>query len=415
MHIYRPEGARIPIKVWMSREEYEALGVKEQAEHLAMLPFAFHHIALMPDAHVGYGMPIGGVLAAKGYVVPNAVGVDIGCGMRFVHTDIDADEFLAARTKKGESLLEAIIADIGRRVPVGFAHHSKPQDSQVLSDSIELQRVLESNSNETASLLAGLEEFQTALGTLGGGNHFIEIQCSDDSKVCIMIHTGSRNLGKAVCDTFNKAAVRMNGRYFSQIPRDWDLAFLPLSDSLGDDYLRWMFLAQAYAKENRQKIMDQIKASFHDLASDALKAPVAFSEDLDVHHNYATWENHFGENVLVHRKGAILARQGMRGIIPGAMGTPSYIVEGLGNPESFTTASHGAGRKMSRRQAMQTFKPEDIRPDFVLSTESVEDVLSEWKEAYKNIDDVLANEADLVRPVLKVTTLGVIKAKDDRR
>ncbi|EAX47490.1 protein of unknown function UPF0027 [Thermosinus carboxydivorans Nor1] len=373
---------RIPIKCWTDDIEDECL---KQANNLANLPFAFHHIALMPDCHSGYGMPIGGVLAAHNVVVPNAVGVDIGCGMVAVKTS--AKEITTEQIKK-------ILGKAREVIPVGFNHHKEPQASDVFKEA----------PSHIPIIRQELQSAKYQLGTLGGGNHVIEIQKGDDGFIWLMLHSGSRNLGKKVADYFNKKAVELNKKWRAEVPKEWDLAFLPANTEEGQNYIEAMNFCLAFAYANRSKMMDRFIEIFYDITG---HTPV---EQIDVHHNYAALEKHYGEKVWVHRKGAIRMRKGEIGIIPGSMGTPSYIVEGLGNPESFHSASHGAGRKMSRRKANEVITEE-------MAQEAMKGIVfgrfngkyDECPQAYKDIDEVIANELDLIKPLVKLVPLGVMK------
>jgi tRNA-splicing ligase RtcB len=372
---------RLPIKMWLEVIDDKTLA---QARNLANLPFAFKWVALMPDAHLGYGMPIGGVLATEGVVVPNAVGVDIGCGMVAVKTSLM--EIDVATVKQ-------VMGLIRQCVPVGFNHQAGPQEwSQWL-----LAPDLEVVQQQLASAAC-------QLGTLGGGNHFIEIQMGDDGHVWLMIHSGSRNFGLKVAGYYHSAAKAMCARWHSDIP-DPDLSFLPLDTREGREYLSAMSFCLDFAHANRDHMAQQ---AMHCLTS----ITQAFVFDtINVHHNYAATEEHFGRHVLVHRKGAVKALMGQPGIIPGSMGSPSYIVRGLGNPEAFNTSSHGAGRRMGRKEAIRTLVLEDEQAKMegvVHGLRTAKD-LDEAPGAYKSIDDVMAQQQDLVEVVVKLRPLGSIK------
>ncbi|HZK04123.1 MAG TPA: RtcB family protein [Bacteroidaceae bacterium] len=375
-----------PIKCWLDNIEESALA---QANNLANLPFTFKHVALMPDCHVGYGMPIGAVLATKDVVIPNAVGVDIGCGMCAVSTNL--------KDIPKDKLLE-IVNKIKRSVPVGFKHQKEPQDIALMPVCDERHPIVN-------------KEFYSArhqLGTLGGGNHFIEIQKDNDGVVWIMNHSGSRNLGKKVADHYNKEAVKLNERWFSKVEKSMELAFLPIDTEQGKQYLNEMQYCIDFALANRKLMMERIKACFAKVLTD-----VSFGDMINIAHNYAAFENHFGCNVIVHRKGATYAGQGNIGIIPGSQGTKSYIVRGLGNPESFFSCSHGAGRRMGRKEAQRKL---DLKSEIKLMEEkgiihgikTVSD-LDEAASAYKDIDVVMQNQQDLVEIVVELSPLAVIK------
>lgn len=389
----------IPIKYWAERKNDFEEGVWEQAFNLAGLPFAYKHIALMPDAHQGYGMPIGGVLATERAIIPNAVGVDIGCGMRAVRTNllrIDSDA------------LKRIMRGIRKRIPTGFNHHDEKQDEGYMPDTCpcELSQVV----------YAQYESARKQIGTLGGGNHFIEIQQeeTDDKYIWIMIHSGSRNLGYKVAKFYNDLAQGLNELYFSRVPKKHQLAFLPVGSEDMENYIEEMQYCVAFAEANRALMMRRIK----EIIVDAFGSDgdfVLFSNEIDVPHNYVVRENHFNKNVWVHRKGAIRARKGDAGIIPGSQGTSSYIVEGLGNPESFCSCSHGAGRVMSRTQARESLNLEEEKKllsdkGIIHSIRNKKD-LDEASSAYKDIDTVMENQKDLVKIKVKLNPLAVIKGE----
>lgn len=380
-------GTRLPAKMWLDDVEDSCLA---QIIDLASLPFAFKHIAIMPDAHAGKGMPIGGVLATKGVVVPNAVGVDIGCGMCAVKTSLKASEL--ERTD-----LTGVMRHIRKTIPLGFDHQVKAVDESLLPDlDLESLPFLKDKKN------AMLKE----IGTLGGGNHFIEIQrdtATDD--VWAMIHSGSRHVGLTVANHYNKLAEYWCERWHADtLP---GLAFLPIETELGKDYMREMEFCVALALANRKAMMDRVMEGFS-----MLRPGVEFEPVINIAHNYAAWENHFGQNVIVHRKGATRARAGEIGIIPGSMGTKSYIVEGLGNPDSFMSCSHGAGRRMSRSEAFRTLSLE--QECAAMDAKGLihgmrKNGLDEAPSAYKDIEQVVALESDLVRPIVELAPLAVIK------
>jgi len=375
------------IKSWCDAPEEGAI---EQAKNISRLPFAFRQICLMPDAHQGYGMPIGGVMATEGVIVPNAVGVDIGCGMCAVKTSLTAISV---------DSLKKIMGEIRRRIPLGMNRHKERQAVELLPGC---------TSNDMPVVLSEYEKARAQVGTLGGGNHFIEIQKGDDSHIWIMVHSGSRNLGKQVADHYNKKAVAFNERYFRQVLKGRDLAFFPMSSSEGQLYLHEMQYCVDFALANRKLMMDRIIAIFRETVG-----PVTFEPMINIAHNYARIENHFGREVLVHRKGATSALEGETGIIPGSQGTSSYIVRGKGNPESFMSCSHGAGRKMGRKQAERTLNLEEEKKrlddkGIIHALRGVGD-LDEAAGAYKDIDVVMAEQADLVDILVRLEPLGVVK------
>lgn len=374
---------RHPIKLWLDDIESGAL---EQAKNLANLPFVFKHIAIMPDAHQGYGMPIGGVMATRGVVIPNAVGVDIGCGMCAVRTSLTE-----------VSNLDLLMQGIKGWIPVGFNKHNKPQDEGLMPSMGQCEIVCREYENALRSL-----------GTLGGGNHFIEIQKEARGYIWIMVHSGSRNLGYKIAQHYNKIAVELNQRWHTEVPKAWGLAFLPLDTEIGKAYMREMSYAVEYALANRKLMMDRITSIFS-----SCFPGIVYDDMINIAHNYATMENHFRTNVMIHRKGATMARAGQLGIVPGSQGTKSYIVEGLGNPDSFMSCSHGAGRVMGRKQAQRELdlETEKKRLDDQGILHSIKEVsdLDEASGAYKSITEVMANQNDLVRIVATLRPLGVIK------
>jgi len=394
----KAEDTRVPIKSWCDPIEAEAL---QQAKNLANLPFTFKHVALMPDCHTGYGMPIGGVLATNGVVVPNAVGVDIGCGMAFVQTNVPADALLGDK-----ETLTSFVEHIKEEVPVGFNHHTKPVEWTGFYGAPDTQPVNQE-----------LDAATYQLGTLGGGNHFIELQESDSGFLCLMVHSGSRNFGYKIAKYYNKLAQKLCKMWYSNIPEfkgEGGLAFLPIESSEAKEYMASMNFALSFAQESRARMLaiafksleGALHGYFHNLEA---------TKEVNIHHNFAAWEHHSGKNVIVHRKGATKATKGLEGIIPGSMGTPSYIVRGLGNKDSFESCSHGAGRKMSRSAASKRLTIQDVRNAMGEITFEIgkdrkgRPDLSEAPQAYKDIDEVIEAERDLVEVLIKLKPLAVVK------
>mgnify|MGYP001339362563 CR=1 FL=1 len=381
---------KIPLMLWLDTLEEEAL---LQARHLANLPCAFHHVAIMADAHVGYGMPIGGVLATVGAVIPNGVGVDIGCGMQAVRTDL---------VELAQPDLKKILAALRDAVPLGFKHHNKPRPAEVLPDPGDLDRDL--------PVVAG--EFESArrqVGTLGGGNHFIEIQQGNDQRIWLMVHSGSRNLGYKVAGHYNELAVRLAKKMGTDaIPKEWQLAMLPLASPEGQRYLREMEYCVAFARANRTEMM----AALREIVA-AITGCDQFAAPIDVAHNYAAREMHFFREVWVHRKGATRAFLGEYGIIPGCQGSRSYIVRGLGNPQSFMSCSHGAGRVLGRKQAQRVLnlqeEKEKLDKRHILHSLRHRSDLEEAPGAYKDIGEVIANQLDLIEVAVELQPLAVLK------
>ena len=407
---------KVPIKLWLDEIEEGAL---KQATNLANLPFVFKHIAIMPDSHQGYGMPIGGVMATKGVVVPNAVGVDIGCGMCAVKTSLT--ELSQEQIKKFFGGSKDYHGGIRNQVPVGCKHHSKKQDINLMPFVYQIQKYAIENGyielpcEEIYPILHS--EYLSALkqiGTLGGGNHFIEIQKGSDGYIWIMIHSGSRNLGYKVAKHYNNIAKELNRNWYSQVSKQVDLAFLPLDSEEGQSYLREMNYCVEFALANRKLMMYNIGDIFrNEFGVDSLPTNNLCNKMINIAHNYAIMENHFGSNVMVHRKGATSAREGQLGIIPGSQGTKSYIVKGKGNPESFNSCSHGAGRTMSRTKARNELNLEKeitkLDKQGIVHSIRHKNDLDEASSAYKPIDVVMKNQEDLVEIVVELTPLGVIK------
>ena len=379
----------VPIKLWLDDIEEEPL---QQAKNLANLPFVFKHISIMPDSHLGYGMPIGGIMATKDVVVPNAVGVDIGCGMCAVKTSIQ--EF------KSVDILKKIMGEIRKAVPVGFKHHKKGQD----------RCWMPSDNNLPINSIV-FKEYSSALrqvGTLGGGNHFIEIQKGDDNHIWIMIHSGSRNIGFKVAKYYNDLAKELNETWYTSVPKEWQLAFLPTDSIEGKSYIAEMKYCVKFAESNRKLMMTSVIDVFDNNINN-----VEFDEIINIPHNYAELEHHFGKNVMVHRKGATKAYADQLGIVPGSQGTHSYIVKGKGETQSFKSCSHGAGRRMGRKEAQKKLNIDDEKKILnnigVIHSIRNEKDLDEAPSAYKDIDVVMENQKDLVDIVVKLKPLGVIK------
>lgn len=384
--IYDEKNQLVPMKVWMKSLDDLEEGALKQAMNLTVLPFVHHHVVIMPDAHQGYGMPIGGVMAAKDVVVPYAVGLDIGCGVCAAQTRIHSDDY-------SNELLHLHIKRITKAVPQGFNWHKKKQSDPVFDEIPDDIDIVQREA----------QNVRYQLGTLGGGNHFIEIQRDKEGWIWIMIHCGSRNFGKQIAESFHKRAVKFCKDNNEKLPTS-ELSFLPLDNPIGNNYMRAMNWALKFAKANRRRIMENILEIFGESPA----------QMIDIHHNYAAVERHFDAEVILHRKGAVNAEKGMRGLIPGSMGIHSYIVEGLGNPESFCSSSHGAGRRMGRNEARRRIQAEDVlrrmnELNIAVFTATRKDIPEEAPEAYKNIDEVMENQSDLVKIINVLNPLGVIK------
>jgi tRNA-splicing ligase RtcB (3'-phosphate/5'-hydroxy nucleic acid ligase) len=387
-------GGRLPVRSWAIDADDATIA---QALDLANLEVAREHVALMPDAHVGFGMPIGGVVLTDGAVVPYAVGVDIGCGVAFARTD------LVWRRTLAPEALHAVLRRIERDVPTGFSVHRRPQ--------VDVDGMIDLVGLEPPPSIARpwLDRAAASLGTLGGGNHFLEVQRDDDDRVCFMLHSGSRNLGKQVCDEFVRRARLACSRARRVLPNH-DLAYLRFGeDPDAEAYWAAMTWAMAWAALNRRTMMERAEAAFR------AHAPVrSFERVGDVHHNYASEETHGGVRGIVHRKGAVRATAGETVFVPGSMGTASYVGVGLGNPESFETCQHGAGRALGRHEAMRRKSSAEVFAemaalDIVLRSGEPRTAAEEAPFAYKDIDAVMAASSDLVRPVARLRPLGVVK------
>lgn len=380
-----------PVKIWTDKVEESAM---RQIENLTTLPFLFHHLAIMPDVHTGMGMPIGGVLACKDAVIPNAVGVDIGCGMCAVKTNWKVSEIPTNVLRK------EIMKGIRERIPLGREHHKEAQDEKYLPEGHDIDK-MEIVKRRQQSILH-------EVGTLGGGNHFIELQKDEEDMLWIMIHSGSRNLGKQVGDYYNKIAEVLNARWHSVVSPDIRLPFLARESKEFGMYWKEMKYCVDFALCNRKLMMERIE----EVIADSLKG-IEFEPMINIAHNYAAMEHHFGADVIVHRKGATLAREGVIGIIPGSQGTASYIVEGLGNPESFCSCSHGAGRVLSRTMAIKTLDMKQemaqLEAKGIIHAIRNQDDMQEASGAYKDIEEVIANELDLVKIKTRLLPIAVIK------
>lgn len=398
MQITREEGAR-PIKNWAKDIEAQAL---QQAKNLARLPFiAPQGVALMPDAHAGKGSTIGSVIATEKAIIPAAVGVDLGCGMNAVRLSLKAADL--------PDSLAAIRAQIERDVPLGAGGRHQ-RESDVQANALRLPPI-DDMPESVAEVFGGaryraMDKAAPQLGTLGSGNHFIELCLDENQDVWIMLHSGSRGIGNMIGTYFIERAKRRMEQFFITLP-DGDLAYLPEDTDDFRDYMAAVGWAQNYALENRKLMMEKVIAALR------RHIPVEFTitqEAINCHHNYVDRENHFGRNMWVTRKGAIRARDGDLGIIPGSMGQRSYIVRGKGNPDSYCSCSHGAGRAMSRAQARRSFSLTDL----IAQTSGVEcrkddAVLDEIPGAYKDIDQVMASQTDLVEVVHTLKQVMCVK------
>ena len=388
---------KVPVKIYTDDIDLKAM---KQLANIAELPFIHSHVAAMPDVHLGIGATVGSVIPTLGAIIPAAVGVDIGCGMNAVRLSLKAEHL--------PDSLRQVRSSIEKAVPVGFAQHRKdpvPQ-SKTVALHAGLERIIEAHG--AIGKMIQKQKFRKwvrQLGTLGGGNHFIELCLDENDDVWIMLHSGSRGIGNQI------------GRYFIDLAKkdmrdqlgniaDKNLAYFTEGAVHFDDYVYAVSWAQDYAMENRRQIMRQVV----DALRKVLPAFEATKEAINCHHNYVSREFHFGADVYVTRKGAIRAGRGELGIIPGSMGVKSYIVRGLGSEQSFFSCSHGAGRRMSRTQARKQYNSDDL----VAQTEGVEcrvdgGVVDEIPAAYKDIDTVMSNQSDLAEVVHTLKQVVCVK------
>jgi tRNA-splicing ligase RtcB len=390
--------AKVPVKIWSDIETVESSAL-DQLTNTANLPFVFKHVAAMPDLHVGHGAVVGSVIATKGAVCPAAVGVDIGCGMMALRTDLDP--------KVVQDKITAIRLSIERSIPVGH------ESNRNLTKSVEGWKLW--NNWDTLSVLGQDKDrttmwkrAQSQLGSLGGGNHFIEVCLDTSGAVWVMLHSGSRNVGKVIAERHMDKAKDLMKQMFISLP-DPELAYFAQGTTEFTNYLADVEWCQEYAAQNRREMMERV---LKDLSYAVHGEPAAIEVDFKVncHHNYISKEHHYGENVLVTRKGAVRARRDDLGIIPGSMGTKSYIVKGLGNEESFCSCSHGAGRRMSRGAAKRTFTLQDLESQTAgVECRKDEGVLDEIPGAYKDLDVVMANQTDLVEILHELKQIMVVK------
>ena len=408
----------------------------EQMQALTSLTFV-KHAALMPDAHMGMMMPIGGVIACDNVIIPTAVGVDIGCGMGAIKTSLTKDQL------EDMSLRRKLLNALKKEIPVGFTHNSPVRMDKIRTEYLDKRdyelniscdreffplfdkkdKPSEINSWDLNSKF--FDATLSQLGTLGGGNHFLEFQHDEDGAVWVMVHSGSRNIGKRVCDFFDNLAKTLNKKWHSETIEG--LSYFPADSREGQEYLKWMQASLDFAYLNRRVMLECTKGVIREEFPDVEFITDSVVNDaengiINIHHNFASLENHFGKNYWIHRKGATWAKEGMTGLIPGSMGTNSYVVKGLGNPRSMMSCSHGAGRKMGRRafnrmMADQLHEVEESLKGIVYprwgkigfgKDKGLLDV-SESPMAYKDIDTVMSNQLDLVTPVVKLYPMMCLK------
>jgi len=390
--------ARVPIKIWSDLHKVESAAL-DQLTNTANLPFVFKHVSAMPDVHLGHGATVGSVIATKGAICPAAVGVDIGCGMMAVKTNLDY--------KVVQDNIAKIRHSIERSVPVGHESNKKIVTSVSRWNGWATYNNLHAAQKHAKSKeLFGRAQHQ--LGTLGGGNHFIEVCLDLENNVWLMLHSGSRNIGKSLAEMHMYDAKAEMKKMFINLP-DPDLAYFVEQTVAFDQYMQDLEWAQAYALENREEMMRRVLKDVS-YAVHGEDGKVGQLMVVNCHHNYVSRENHYGENVLVTRKGAVRARKGDLGIIPGSMGAKSFIVRGLGNDESFHSCSHGAGRIMSRTAAKKQFSLADLQAQTAgVECRKDEGVLDEIPGAYKDIDEVMSNQLDLVEVVAQLKQIMCIK------
>lgn len=382
------ETEHVPVKIWSNDVEEEAM---KQLQNTARLPFVFKHVAAMPDVHFGIGATVGSVIATKGAICPAAVGVDIGCGMMAAKLPLDY--------KRVTDKLPELRHSIERSIPVGHNGNSK------ILPEVEQWQGWERYPPVTDRSI--FQKAYSQMGSLGGGNHFIEICLDKENNVWVMLHSGSRAIGNKLAQRHIEKAKGIMKQMFIALP-DPDLAYFAEGTPEFEAYIFDVKWCQDYAYHNRREMMRRILKDLGYMFNEGNRIEPLM--EVNCHHNYLEREHHFGENVIVTRKGAVLARLNHLGIIPGSMGTRSYIVKGLGNPESFDSCSHGAGRRMSRTKARQTFTVEDLAAQ-TAGVECRKDigVLDEIPGAYKDIDTVMANQADLVEVVAELKQVLCVK------
>lgn len=392
-------GARLPVKAWTRGVQVED-SARQQLLNLASMPFIHKHVAAMPDVHWGMGATVGSVIATKGAIIPAAVGVDIGCGMMAQRTNLTARDL--------PDNLHALRTAIEERVPHGRTDNGGVNDRGAWGEDQELPVELASElaviADRHPDIARAASRASRHVGTLGTGNHFIEVCLDEEQRVWIMLHSGSRGIGNRIGSYFIERAKKEMERWFISVP-DVDLAYFPEGSELFDEYTRAVHWAQSFARWNRVTMM---RAASEALAT--IRPFTCDSEAVNCHHNYVERENHFGANVWLTRKGAVRAREGDLGIIPGSMGAKSFIVRGKGNPESFCSCSHGAGRAMSRAEAKRRFTIADHEAATVgVECRKDAEVIDETPAAYKSIDAVMAAQSDLIEVVHTLKQVVCVK------
>ncbi|MBW3117366.1 RtcB family protein [Providencia rettgeri] len=393
----------VPVKMWTNGVPVDPKAVT-QLQNTAKMPFIFKHLAVMPDVHVGKGSTIGSVIPTKGAIIPAAVGVDIGCGMIAVRTSLTASDL--------PDSLQNIRFAIESAVPHGRTTHRHGRDKGAWHRTPDIVDTHWAHLDEEFKRicdkypkLRGTNHYNH-LGTLGTGNHFIELCLDEQDRVWVMLHSGSRGVGNAIGNLFITLAQKDMQQHIANLP-DRDLAYFEEGSMHFNDYMEAVGWAQDFARHNREVMMHRVLEA---LSREIPKPFITEQEAVNCHHNYVQKEQHFGEEILVTRKGAVSARKGQMGIIPGSMGAKSFIVRGLGDEESFCSCSHGAGRVMSRTEAKKRFSVSDQK----MATAHVEcrkdsDVIDEIPMAYKDIDAVMAAQSSLVEIVHTLRQVVCVK------
>lgn len=389
-------GKGVPVKIFTNDIEDDAI---RQLRTLSQLLFIHSHIAVMPDVHIGKGATVGSVIPTKDALIPSAVGVDIGCGMNAIRLSI-----------KGSQLpdnLGKIRLSLEQKVPVGFNCHQSISVKMSTLDplAIRLKKITDKHKGLTKMLRNFDRTWAKQLGTLGGGNHFIELCVDENDDVWVMLHSGSRGIGACIGEYFITLAKKECETRLGFIP-DRELSYFALGSQSFDDYMEAVQWAQDYAFENRREMMRLIL----NVLKNELPHFVPTKEAINCHHNYVSQETHFDSQVYITRKGAISAYDGELGIIPGSMGAKSYIVKGKGNSESFCSCSHGAGRRLSRGKAIRSFTLDDLKTQTAgIECRKDKGIMDEIPQAYKDIDTVMANQNDLVEIVHTLKQVMCIK------
>ena len=380
-------------------EAIETEAVK-QIQNISEMPFIFKHVAVMPDCHCGKGATVGTVIATKGAIIPAAVGVDIGCGMIAVKTSLKREQL-------GD--LATLRASIERSIPMSAGKFNTRLTETAAPRFEELLAIVNS---ENLNKKFGTTDWGLSLGTLGGGNHFIEVCLDETDTVWVTLHSGSRGIGNKIGNYYIEMAQGLCAAMFVPL-KDKDLAYLPTGEEVCYEYLKYLAWAQRFALLNREEMMDRVLKDISYQVYNENGHQLEFEvERINCHHNFTQMENHFGENVWVTRKGAIQAKLGMKGMIPGSMGTRSYIVEGLENPMAFHSAPHGAGRRFSRTKARAQFTMDDFDKAMVgIEHRRTDVLLDEIPQAYKDIDEVMENAKSLVK--IEHTLKQIVNIKGD--